>query len=222
MFRILVVEDDKSLRRLFCRTLTKHNFQAIEADHAEEALDVLDTEQVDLIITDIMMPGIDGFEMIKLIRQSANNIPILVITAKGEFSDMETGFRAGADDYMIKPINTNEMILRVQAILKRSVSVREQKLTIGSTTLDYQNWSVTDSQGRQILPQKEFQLLYKMASYPDRTFTRQQLLDDIWGMDYEDSHTLDVHISRLREKIRQNPDLEIKTIRGLGYKVVKP
>ena len=221
MFHILVVEDDKSLRRLFCRALVKHNFQTLEADHAEEALDILESEIVDLIITDVMMPGIDGFELIKMIRASANTIPILVITAKGEFSDLQTGFEAGADDYMVKPININEMILRVNAILKRSISVREQKLTFGNTSLDYQNWTMIDNQGKQILPQKEFQLLFKMISYPERTFTRQQLLDDIWGPDYEDSHTLDVHISRLREKIRQNSDFEIKTIRGLGYKVVK-
>lgn len=222
MFKILVVEDDTSLRNLFCKTLQKNDFQTFSAGHAAEALDILDRESIDLIITDIMMPGIDGFEFIRQLRDAHIELPVMIITAKSDIIDKQTGFHSGADDYMVKPIDINEMVLRVNALLRRVKSVSEKKLTFGNTCMEYNTWTVTDNTGTQILPQKEFQLLYKMLSYPGQIFTRQQLLDDIWGMNnYEDSHTLDVHISRLRERFRQNTDFEIVTIRGLGYRVMK-
>lgn len=222
MFKILVVEDDLGLKNLFCRTLQKNNYQTFDTDNAETALEILDREYIDLIITDIMMPGIDGFEFIRQIRDAQIELPVLIISAKSEFMDKQTGFLAGADDYMVKPININEMILRVNALLRRAKSVSEKKLTFGNTILEYNTWTVTDNNGSQILPQKEFQLLYKLLSYPGQIFTRQQILDDIWGINnYEDSHTLDVHISRLRERFKNNHDFEIVTIRGLGYRAVK-
>ena len=222
MFKILVVEDDKSLNRLFCRTLQRNGYEAFEADNALTALTILEKEYIDLIITDIMMPKMDGFEFIQQLRESHIDLPVLIITAKSDIMDKQTGFNLGADDYMVKPIDINEMILRVSALLRRAKSVSEKKLVFGSTTLEYDTWIVTDASGQQILPQKEFQLLYKMLSYPGQIFTRQKLLDDIWGINnLEDSHTLDVHISRLRDRMKKNTDFEIVTIRGLGYKVIK-
>lgn len=222
MFRILVVEDDVSLKNLFCRTLQRNNYQTFGADRAETALEILDREYIDLIVTDIMMPGMDGFEFIRQLRESQIDLPILIITAKSDIMDKQTGFFAGADDYMVKPIDINELVLRVNALLRRAKSVSEKRLTFGGTTLEYNTWTVADQSGIQVLPQKEFQLLYKLLSYPGQIFTRQQILDDIWGINnYEDSHTLDVHISRLRERFKKNTDFEIATIRGLGYRAVK-
>lgn len=222
MFTVLVVEDDASLKNLFCKALQRNQFQTLDADCGEKALEILDTNYVDLIITDVMMPGMDGFELIERLRESRIDLPVLVITAKSDFTDKQTGFLVGADDYMVKPIDINEMVLRVNALLRRAKSVSEKKLAFGNTSLEYLTWTVTDASGSQILPQKEFQLLYKLLSYPGQIFTRQQILDDIWGINnYEDSHTLDVHISRLRERFRNNEDFEIVTIRGLGYRAVK-
>ena len=222
MFRILVVEDDKDLCELFCRTLTKNNFSTVPAENAAAALSILDREFIDLIISDVMMPGMNGFDFIRELRDSNIDIPVLIITAKGSISDKQTGFGSGADDYMVKPIDLNEMIMRVTALLRRAKSVSEKKLSFGNTLLEYTSWSVTDCSGTQILPQKEFLLLYKLLSYPGQIFTRQQILDDIWGFeDVIDSHTLDVHISRLRERFKKNPDFKIVTIRGLGYRAVK-
>lgn len=222
MFKILVVEDDASLKNLFCRTLQRNNYQTFAADHAYAALDILDRESIDLIITDIMMPGMSGFDFIRQLRDAQIELPILIITAKNDIMDKQTGFLAGADDYMVKPININEMVLRVNALLRRARSVSERKLVFGNTSMEYTTWTVTDNTGTQVLPQKEFQLLYKLLSYPGQIFTRQQILDDVWGINnYEDSHTLDVHISRLRERFKKNTDFEIATIRGLGYRAVK-
>ena len=222
MFRILVVEDDRDLRELFCRTLVKNSFNAIGAENADKALELLETEYIDLIISDVMMAGMNGFELIRELREAGNDIPVIIITAKGDISDKRTGFGSGADDYMVKPVDLNEMIMRVTALLRRAKSASEKRLTFGSTVLEYNTWTVTDASGSQILPQKEFMLLYKLLSYPGQIFTRQQILDDIWGIEeVVDSHTLDVHISRLRERFRSNPDFKIVTIRGLGYRAVK-
>lgn len=222
MFRILVVEDDKDLRELFCRTLVKNDFKALPAENADKALELLDSEYIDLMISDVMMPGMDGFELTRELREAGIDIPVLIITAKGDISDKQTGFGSGADDYMVKPIDLNEMIMRVTALLRRARSASEKKLTFGSILLEYGTWTVTDGRSSQILPQKEFLLLYKLLSYPGQIFTRQQILDDIWGIEDDiDSHTLDVHISRLRERFRNSPDFRIETIRGLGYRAVK-
>lgn len=222
MFKVLVVEDDADLQHLFCRTLMRNNYLAYGADNAMDAFKILENEYIDLIISDVMMPGMDGFEFVKQLRDSSVELPILIVTAKGDIMDKQSGFMAGADDYMVKPIDINEMLFRVNALLRRAKSVSEKKLLFGNTLLEYNTWTVTDSNGTQILPQKEFQLLYKLLSYPGQIFTRQQILDDIWGFsDYEDTHTLDVHISRLRERFRNNSDFEIVTIRGLGYRAVK-
>lgn len=222
MFNILVLEDDRDLRELFCRTLSKNDYSPVGAENAAAALDILDREYIDLIISDLMMPGMNGFEFIREIRDAGMTIPVLIITAKGDISDKESGFSSGADDYMVKPIDINEMIFRVSALLRRARIASEKKLAFGGTVLEYGSWTVEDASGKQILPQKEFMLLYKLLSYPGQIFTRQQILDDIWGFEGEtDSHTLDVHISRLRERFRNNTDFRIVTIRGLGYRAVK-
>ncbi len=222
MFRILVVEDDADLRELFCRTLVKNDFIALPAENADRALEIIDTEYVDLIISDVMMPGMDGFELTKELREARIDVPVLIITAKSDITDKQEGFGAGADDYMVKPVDLKEMIMRVTALLRRAKSASEKKLSFGSFVLEYGTWTVTDASGSQVLPQKEFQLLYKLLSYPGQIFTRQQILDDIWGIEEDvDPHTLDVHISRLRERFRDNPDFRIVTLRGLGYRAVK-
>lgn len=222
MFKILVVEDDNELNQLFCRTLTRSGYETLSVPDAKKGLDILDREMIDLIISDVMMPGMDGFEFVRQIRDAGMSMPIMMITAKGDIMDMQSGFLSGADDYMVKPVNLQEMQLRVQALLRRAKSVSERRLTFGNTELLYDTWTVSDNSGSQILPQKEFMLLYKLLSYPGQIFTRQQILDDVWGMDgYVDSHTLDVHMSRLRERFKKNEDFEIVTIRGLGYRAVK-
>lgn len=222
MLKILIAEDDRELRRLFAHVLLKNGYTVKEVGNGKEALDAIDGEYFDLIISDIMMPVIDGYEFVRLLREAGNTTPVLMITAKDTFDDMRLGILSGADDYMIKPVNVNEMVLRVQALLRRAQMINERKQTIGNTVLECDTFTVTTNSEVISLPQKEFMLLYKMASYPGRIFTRQQLMDDVWGYDTEsDSHTVDVHIGRLRDRFRDNPDFKIVTMRGVGYKVVK-
>ena len=222
MFRILVVEDDAELRQLFRRVLEKNGYEALEAADGQEALDVLDRQYIDLIISDIMMPVMDGYELVRSLRDAGISIPVLMITAKDAFDDIRRGFLSGTDDYMVKPVNVNEMVLRVGALLRRARMISERREVLGGTTLVYDTLTVSRDGEESPLPQKEFLLLYKMAAAPGRIFTRQQIMDDIWGLDSEtDPHTVDVHIGRLRERFRDNPDFEIVTMRGLGYKVVK-
>ena len=169
-----------------------------------------------------MMPVMDGYELVRLLRSSGNNTPVMMITAKDAFDDMRQGFMSGTDDYMIKPININEMVLRVGALLRRSQMINDRKLIVGKTILELDSLSVYTETENFILPQKEFMLLYKMLSYPGKTFTRNQLMDDIWGYESEsDTHTVDVHIGRLRERFRNNTDFKIVTMRGVGYKVIR-
>ncbi len=222
MFRILVVEDDRELRQLFRRVLEKNGYEALEAGDGQEALEVLDRVYIDLIISDIMMPVMDGYELVHSLREAQIHIPVLMITAKDAFDDMRRGFLSGTDDYMVKPVNVNEMVLRVGALLRRAQMISERREVLGATMLHYDTLSVEREGTVVTLPQKEFLLLYKMAAAPGRIFTRQQIMDDIWGLDSEtDPHTVDVHIGRLRERFRDNPDFEIITMRGIGYKVVK-
>lgn len=222
MFKILIAEDDAELRQLFSHALTKNGYTVRGVSNGAEALDELENGYYDLIITDVMMPVMDGYSLIKELREAGITLPALMITAKNAFDDMQRGYASGTDDYMIKPVNVNEMVLKVGALLRRAQMISERRQTIGSTVLEYDCLTVSFGQERIILPQKEFMLLYKMASYPGRIFTRQQLMDDIWGYDSEaDSHTLDVHIARLRERLKSNQDFKIVTLRGVGYKVVK-
>ena len=221
MFNIMVVEDDTNTRKLMCTVLEQYGYTAIPSTDGEDALDVLDKKHIDLIILDVMMPRMDGFQFTETLRQSGCNIPILMVTAKQSPVDKRKGFIIGTDDYMTKPVDEEEMVLRVGALLRRSRIVSERKLTIGSTSLLYDSFTVNTPEGVCELPQKEFLLLFKLLSYPNKIFTRRQLMDEIWDMDSEsDERTVDVHISRLRDRYRQNPDFQIITVRGLGYKAV--
>jgi len=222
MMKLLIVEDDQQLQQMFIRILSKHGYSAVGVSNGQLALDALDKDYFDLIITDIMMPEMDGFELVQQLRDVGNTIPILMITAKDAFDDMSLGFRYGVDDYMVKPININEMVLRVKALLRRAQMINDHKQTLGGTVLEHDSFTLTANGETMVLPQKEFLLLYKMAAYPGTIFTRQQLMDEIWGYETDsDCHTVDVHISRLRDRLRNNRDIKIVTIRGVGYKVVK-
>ncbi|MBE6648340.1 MAG: response regulator transcription factor [Ruminococcaceae bacterium] len=222
MFNILVAEDDNELRKLFCTVLEKNGYRTFPAVDGEDALMILDREYIDLLICDVMMPNVDGFELTQMLRDSKYNLPVLMITAKGSFADKSQGFASGADDYMVKPIDTGEMLLRVSALLRRAKIVNERKLTVGETVLQYDYLTVNDGEKEIALPQKEFNILYKLLSEPGHIFTRQHLMDEFWGMDSEtDARTVDVHINRLREKFGNNKDFQIVTVRGLGYKAVK-
>ena len=201
--------------------LTRYGYEPITAHNGLEALEVLDRKHVDLIILDVMMPRMDGYEFTNTLRMAGNTIPILMVTARETQSDKKRGFIVGADDYMVKPVDEEEMILRIAALLRRSRIVSERRLTVGSTTLLYDSMTVETPTGTTELTQKEFLLLFKLLSYPNKIFTRRSLMDDIWDMDSEsDERTVDVHISRLRDRFRDNPDFSISTIRGLGYKAV--
>lgn len=222
MFHILVVEDNADMRELFCTVLSDSGYQCFPAADGMEALEIIDKEYIDLIVADIMMPNMNGYELTKAIRAAKMELPILMVTAKDQFDDMQKGFRAGTDDYMIKPINVNELVLRVEALLRRAKIQSEKKITVGSTVLDYDALTVTIHGEETILPQKEFYLLYKLLSYPNKIFTRPQLMDEIWGMFSEtDERTVNTHINRLRERFSNCTDFEIVTVRGLGYKAVK-
>ena len=222
MFHILVVEDNANTRRLMEAVLTQHGYEPILACDGVEALEVLDRKHVDLIVLDIMMPRMDGYEFTRTLRESGCDLPILMVTAREKPADKHKGFQIGTDDYMVKPVDEEEMILRIAALLRRSRIANEHKLTVGKTMLDYDQLSVETPEGRRVLPKKEFMLLFKLLSYPNKIFTRRQLMDEIWDMDSDtDERTVDVHINRLRDHYRDNDDFEIVTVRGLGYKAVK-
>lgn len=222
MFNILVVEDDEKLNKLFCTVLNRSGYHTVAALDGEKALNVLDKEYVDLIISDIMMPNLDGFELTEMLRDANFNMPVLLVTAKETFADKRKGFLAGIDDYMVKPVDVNEMVLRVGALLRRARIANERKIVCGETVINYDSLTVSFGGQELLLPQKEFSLLYKLVSYPNKIFTRQQLMDEIWGMDSEtDERTVDVHINRLRDRIKGCRDFQIVTVRGLGYKAVR-
>ena len=222
MINILVVEDDKHTRKLLETILKREGYLVLKAEDGIKAMEVLDNHHVDLIILDIMMPNMDGYEFAQELRDADCMIPILMATAKQLPEDKKRGFIVGTDDYMTKPIDTEEMLLRIKSLLRRSQIASARKLTIGKVILDYDTLTVTRENEKQTLPQKEFYLLYKLLSYPDRIFTRIQLMDEIWGMETESSDTtVNVHINRLRKRFDSYPEFEIISVRGLGYKAVK-
>lgn len=222
MFKILIAEDDNELRQLFSHVLIKNGYSVVGVPNGQKALAAMETSYYDLIISDIMMPIMDGYELVRTIRASGYNTPVLMITARDAFDDMREGFVSGTDDYMVKPVNVNELLLRVGALLRRAQIINERRLVVGDTVMECDSLTVTTNGQSMVLPQKEFMLLYKMASYPGRIFTRQQLMDDIWGYESEtNTHTVDVHIGRLRDRFKDNRDFRIVTMRGLGYKVEK-
>lgn len=222
MFHILVADDDKHTRMLLRAILEDANYTVTTAENGEEALDILDREHIDLVVLDIMMPKMDGYEFTKLIRETDNAMPILMVTAKHLPADEKRGFLVGTDDYITKPIDEEKLLLHIKALLRRAKIVSEQKIVIGDVTLDYTSFTVTRNGETQELPQKEFLLLYKLLSYPGQIFTRIQLMDEIWGTDSETGwETVTVHVGRLRKRFEGWSEFEIVAVRGLGYKAVK-
>lgn len=222
MFDILVVEDNQNTRKLLTTILSADGYNTLTANDGEEALAVLEHNHVDLMVLDVMMPRMDGYSLTKILRENGSQMPILMLSAKQNVADKKNGFLVGIDDYLTKPFDFEELLLRVKALLRRSKIVTEKKLTVGSVELDYDKYTVTTPAWSEQLPQKEFLLLFKLLSYPDMVFTRLQLMDEIWGMDAEsDDHTVNVHINRLRTRFADTPDFEIVTVRGLGYKAVR-
>ncbi len=222
MFQILVAEDDKNTRLLFKAVLQSENYRVFTAENGVEALQVLDREHIDLVVLDIMMPQMDGYEFTKTLRESNNDLPILMISAKQLPVDKQKGFLVGTDDYMTKPVDETEMLLRIKALLRRARIVSERKIVIGKVTLDYDSLTVKRNDECIELPQKEFLLLYKLLSYPGKIFTRIQLMDEIWGADSSTGwETVTVHIGRLRKRFEDWEEFEIVSVRGLGYKAVK-
>lgn len=222
MVNVLVIEDEENIRTIIKKVLTREGYKVLEAGSAEEGLEIIDKNPIDLIVLDVTLPNMDGYEFTKELRSSHIEIPILMATARQLPMDKHKGFIVGTDDYMTKPLDMDEFILRIKALLRRSKIVSERKIQIGKVTLDYDSLTVTRENEKTTLPQKEFYLLYKLLSYPDKIFTRLELMDEIWGYetDSEDS-TINVHINRLRKKFESYPEFEIKAIRGLGYKAVK-
>lgn len=222
MFHILVVDDDKHTRILLRAILESANYTVSEAENGEDALEVLGREHIDLVVLDVMMPKMNGYDFTKLIRENDSTLPILMVSAKHLPSDEKQGFIVGTDDYITKPVDEEKLLLRIKALLRRAQIVSEQKIVIGDVTLDYPTFTVTRGDETQVLPQKEFMLLYKLLSYPGQIFTRIQLMDEIWGTDSETGwETVTVHVGRLRKRFEGWNEFEIVAVRGLGYKAVK-
>lgn len=222
MFTILVVEDDQPLRKMMTAFLTLNGYKTVGAGNGEEALKAMESVLPDLVIADVMMPVMDGWQLTQAVREAWPMMPIILVTARDTLEDKRTGFAAGADDYLTKPLDLDELLLHVGALLRRSQAMTSHKLTVGETVLDYDSLSVTRGDTVLTLPKKEFYLLFKLLSSPKQIFTRRQLMDEIWGMDAQsDERTVDVHIKRLREKCEVFPDFSLVTVRGLGYKAEK-
>lgn len=222
MFHILVADDDKNTRRLMRAVLEAEHYTVSAAGDGEEALEIMDREHIDLVILDIMMPKMDGYEFTKTLREVQNNLPILMVSAKQLPADRKKGFHLGIDDYMTKPVDEEELVLRIKALLRRAKIADERQIVIGGVVLDYDSFTVTKNGESQLLPQKEFLLLYKLLSYPRQIFTRIKLMDEIWGADSDSGwETVTVHIGRLRKRFEGWPEFEIESVRGLGYRAVR-
>lgn len=221
MFKILVVEDDKELNRTVCCFLNNSGYEAIGCLNANEAYDALYTSMFDLIVSDIMMPDVDGFEFTRNVRDTNTNIPILFMTARDDISSKQRGFQIGVDDYMVKPIDLDEMFLRIGALLRRAKISSSRKLEIGSFVMDADEHTAYLGNEEITLTNREFSILYKLLSYPRKTFTRTQLMDEFWDADTETApRAVDVYITKLRSKLTDCNDFELKTVHGLGYKAV--
>ncbi len=222
MFNILVVDDQAHIRRLYEYTLEKNGYKPYTAADGKQALEVLAQEHIDLVILDVMMPVLNGYDCLKTLRSGGNDVPVLVITARDSAEDVRKAFTLGTDDYMVKPVDEVEMLLRIKALLRRARISEEQRLSVGGTELLYDSFTVRKNGCDTVLPKKEFQILFKLLSFPGKTFTRAALMEEFWSMDSEsEPRTVDVHINRLRDRFRDNEDFEIVTVRGLGYKAVK-
>ena len=222
MINILVIDDEKHTRLLLKAILEDAGYTVLTAENGNEALSLLEHQHVDLAIVDIMMPQMDGYTFTQTLRDNQNNMPILIISAKHSPEDKRRGFIVGTDDYMTKPIDEEEMLLRIKALLRRAQIAVNRKIIIGEVVIDYDSFTVTKGDIVQTLPQKEFLLLYKLLSYPGKIFTRIQLMDEIWGMESSAGwETITVHIGRLRKRFDGWQEFEIESVRGLGYRAVK-
>lgn len=221
MFQILVVEDDRELNKTVCSFLNHSGYEATGCLNANEAYDALYGTMFDLIVSDIMMPGIDGFEFARTVRELNENIPILFMTARDDLAAKQRGFRIGVDDYMVKPIDLDELFLRIGALLRRAKIASSRKLTIGRFQMDADEHTAYLGEEEIPLTNREFSILYKLLSYPKKTFTRTQLMDEFWDADTETApRAVDVYMTKLRQKLADCTDFEIKTVHGLGYKAV--
>lgn len=221
MFSILVCEDDFAIKTMISTKLKQENYSVHTAQNGQDALNLMEKQQIDLVISDIMMPEMDGYEFVQTLRETKHTLPILMITAKSQLESLEAAFKLGVDDYMVKPLRLEELVLRVKALLRRSQLEADKVLTFTHTRLDYNALTMTDlTTGEQVqIPPKEFFLLYKLLSHPEKIFTRLDLLDDIWGMEEDyDERLVDACIKRIRQKLKGNEDFDIVTVRGLGYK----
>ena len=223
MYNVLVVEDDANILKLMSIRLKKSGFNVLQAENAKEALDVIHSGDADIMVADVMMPGMDGFRLVEKIREEGNRMPIILATAKESLEVKKEWFNCGADDYMVKPIEHEELVLRINALIKRADFRREKKLTVGSVTLDYEKLSVYNDKGEEAqLSKKEFLILFRLISYPEKIFTKSQLMDEFWGYESDTySDTVKVHINRIRNKIAKFPEIDVVTVRGLGYRGIK-
>lgn len=222
MATILIVEDEKNIRLLTAARL-KTYYTILTACDGNEAIDIFYRQHIDLIIADIMMPNMDGYELVRCLREYNQNVPVIFLTAKSDFDDKRKGFASGIDDYMTKPVNYEELLWRIQALLRRAGINANRRITIGAVIVDSDSYTVSREQEQIELPKKEFDLLFKLLSYPNVIFTKDQLLSDIWGMETDSNDsTIKTHINRLRNKFGDWKEFEIITIRGLGYKLILP
>lgn len=222
MFTVLIVEDDKNLRRLMDIKLSNEGYKTITAENGKVALEVFSTQHVDISLVDAMMPIMNGYEFVKSVRESGSLMPIIMITAKGTIDDKEQGFMSGVDDYMVKPIDFAEMLMRIKAVLRRAKIVSERKIYIGETVLDYESLTVSDEKNKVSLTKKEFSILYKLLSYPERSFSKTALFEEFWSWDSDtEEDVVKVFINKIRNKIDVFSNIDIETVRGIGYRGVK-
>lgn len=223
MYNILLVDDEANILKLMEIWLKRAGFGVVTATNGEEALTKVKKEDIDLIVADVMMPVMDGFTLVETLRAEGKTVPVILVTAKESIEDKKEGFNCGADDYMVKPIDHEELVLRINAVIKRADIRKEKKIVVGSCTVDYQSLSVYNEEGRrEILSKKEFLILYKLLTYPERVFTKNQLMDEFWGVESDSfPDTVKVHINRIRNKIAAFPEIDIATVRGFGYRGIK-
>lgn len=222
MFNVMVVEDDKNIRKLIEIKLTALGYSVITAENGAVALNKLNENHIDIMLVDAMMPVMDGFSLVKAVRGDGNNIPIIMVTARGSLADKSQGFDLGVDDYIVKPIEFDELSLRIKAVLRRAKIVSDRKITVGNTVLDYDTLTISKGEEKVVLTKTEFGIIYKLLSYPERTFSKSMLFEEFWSWDSEtEEDIVKVYINRIRNKITAFSDIDVETVRGIGYRGVR-
>ena len=222
MFNVLVVEDERNIRKLIEIKLTNFGYNVVTAENGRDALDKLSENHLDILLVDAMMPVMDGFEFVKTVRQSGNNVPVIMVTARGSLADKSQGFDVGVDDYMVKPIEFDELSLRIKAVLRRAKIVSDRKITIGETVLDYDTLTVSNKTDKVLLTKTEFGIIYKLLSYPERSFSKSALFEEFWSWDSEtEEDIVKVYINRIRNKIAPFSEIDVETVRGIGYRGIR-